>query len=377
MGSPQPPDSADTFPGVIKWPCGEMPYSKTIRAHIAKTQLFVYPIAVFLALVVWPFAWLVILDSASGQDVAYPMLIATIIGGACWIVYFVLMVWPIRSVFRGGAKHCEAWRQRWLQLEHHSAAFVVKARIAWENAGVEIPLEELPRLPNVQYNLHDFKAIPFPTVNLPTNEQSQIDEMVAAMESLMLHSLVQLGGDQVVFRGHFSAPCVGTVTMCGPCTQFWALYTVNRNGSVLAPRLELGFQHWVPPMRLADGATYLGDLRLVKQQLYCLDSVLIVVMVLAAAALLPLGLFGMGALIFCNAGPVLRQLTHRDRAETMRYAMDVTYGDSADLAALQKFRRTPTGFGVTVGDRVEQHLAALREQVIVAAHAASSLTIRQ
>lgn len=337
MTEPSAAATQPQFPGIIQWPCGNKPHGKTIRGFFAWRELVAFPAVVFLLFVVGPFVWGATMRwyGVKGAFEVYSLL--SIPGAVVWVVYYAVMVMPVRKVFREGSARTAKWRAEWMQFERLSTDFTTRLHLASANQ-MDLRLSMVPELPSVRWHwlqYHQFSPDALPTAGADAQEVQSVQE---TMLLLMLGGLARMSQRQVLFRTYIeNAPAIGACCMVAGNLQLWTVYSIRSVGTSLVPRVQSGINWWINPCVDDKGRRYLGDVWKYKCSTLGING-LVLFYVLLFVFVPPMAIFGCICLIVLGGREVLRQLVRRDQASQMKQACDFDFGDSTDLQVLQEAR---------------------------------------
>lgn len=363
------------FPGIIAWPCGDKPFRRTLRAFLRWKELVWLPSAMFAWFVGAPWAWHVVFNKFSVKTEVPVTALASGIGLVLWLVYYFVMVWPLRAVYRDGAAKGRAWRERWVTLEAESAAFQQKVRSAFDGESKQVSHRDAPELPRIAWWLHHYSDTPINLEGGQHMDAALAEQVREAMLSFVLIQLARMGGRSVCFRADADgAPAVGACFSFG-VLQFWTVYSIRTVGTSLSPRIQTGIQWWAYPGITSTGNRTLGDVWMVKWKMLGISS-WSVGAPLALLFVAPFGVIAYVILAIWGATHVVRQLVHRDRASIARRECNFDAGDSADAALIQRYRGMD-GFGLSPTDTVMSEVATLRTQVIQTAQYVSTAILQR
>lgn len=354
--------SNSSFPGIIQWPCGDRPHRKTLRAFFAWRETVAVPAGYFAAFVIAPLLWGAIFHFLFRLEAAFGVAALSVPGLVVWIIYYVIMVIPLRRVFANGPERTAAWRADWLRLESLSTSFRERVREA-ASKGSEVSLDEVPWLPNLRWHLLEYQDNSPRGFDTDGMAKTELDSIKRKLLADMASHLSSLAEDVVIFRTNIDGvPAVGCCCMVAPNLQLWATYSTRMIGNSMIPRIQSGIQWWAGRIVLNTGETYPGDtwkykvktLDLTGGMLFC---------VLAYLLVPPLGMFGAAAIVIMGSKSVVRQILWRDRARMFAEHCHLDGGDSTDLQLLQSHRGL-TGYGVSPLDGVKVDYQSLQTDVV-------------
>ncbi len=324
---------------MIHWPYEGQPYSGTLRHRYYVSRGHRPAIGFAWFLVVVPFLTVVVYQVTGGLHPLVYLVLA--LAPLTYVACFFVLYLPAIRLDRTARARCESWREGWRAFE----ADVEKFRAtqgAHNPEAAFIPIEKLaelsPKLPYCAYNLSGYSEMPIEEIGVRgATGREELRMRINRLIGAMCNSYGELGSNTVFgYANAGGRDSIVSITMLGPQTQVWSIFTVALVNHTIKCRMETGYQYWLPAERTDTGTWYQGDITSSRKWL---------------------SLFGVGAIFYTIVfsipafGPVtvplvtifqLTQLYHalkrRDHVHQIVSDADPNRGDAADLRLLQTFR---------------------------------------
>lgn len=369
-------------PSRTHWPCGHLPYSKTLRAAfyrrmlLKRLLLWAYVVLPPLLFCWWqlPLAW----SGASRVAVLGAVTLALV--GIAWLLDWCLHARIFdgdgtRPGIRDASRLTDEWRRLWLRAEATSPKDVGYAdQFAGSNQATN-PLHIMPATAGgvfYEWMEKPLGAIDHTlTVDETAKEQAAIGVRVSLLQQFRTVSNDAVIGGQM-YQGANSVTLVIPVPSAGQDARWatllvWCRAQAKYAGNILNTQLSSGYTWWFVGGKRQDGTVRVGDVarvrfawlaRATSPVAHVLTGVIGLFLVLLACFAWPLGL---GYLIYC----AVRERMYSEKYDNFLQRWSPAYGDTLDLKLIFQAReRTPQRFDTVPAPPLLEQALVLRDKFL-------------
>lgn len=371
---------AATQSPVIHWPYEGETYEGTLRHRFYRANGIRPALGFAWFLIVVPFLAILLYQANGGLHPLVYLVLA--LAPITYAASLVLLYLPGIRLDRTARAQCESWRERWRAFEADVARFR-ETQGSHNPESAFVPLDKLvelaPRLPHCSYNLSGYAPMPLEEFSFRgSTAGDDLRIRVNRLLGAMLQSYTDLGQNTVFgYANAGGRDSIVSITMLGPRTQVWSVFTVSLVNNTIKSRMETGYQYWLPAERLATGVWYQGDLASSRKWLSLLGvSGIFYAVVFSIPAIAPVTV---PLVTIFQMSELYQQFKRRDRYHRLVNDADPTRGDAVDLRLIQTFRdrdlaaakqgKNPKQFIGIIGNDQLADIESFRRELIAMAQA--------